>query len=524
MVRLALVFPLVSLLAAPAGTASDGARHSALWGAAGRSYQVGGPLPDYSWAGYHAGGDLPNAKVVANVRDFGARGDGRADDTAAFQRALDQAPPGVILVPRGQYRLAGQLHITRSGQVLRGEAREEGREGGRGGARGSVLHFASSLADLERLVTLPASNKLSWSGGLIQVSAQGAERRLTSVNGEAHRGQDRLRVADAGAIRPGDVLFLRLNEDGQRSLEQHLLGESGPASGSPMPLQSTCAARVLDWTFQVTRVEGKEVVLSQPLRTDVRLSWTPTVWRMPVVSEVGIEHLAIEFPSTAYPGHHRERGYNAIDFSRNVVNAWVRDLEVRNCDSGIFVGRRSKWLTLSQVRFVSSRGGDAKGNQGHHGVALSGCSDVLVTDLTFEAEFVHELTLTHRAAGNVFSGPVQGKRLDLDLHRDAPFENLFQQLSGDLHLQDSGSACYGPPAGVRNTYWALDGLAVPDWIGVGAVVVGDITSTESGAPKPKAMPAPASTSTWIERVPNLEPRDLRAAQRLRRQGQDKKGH
>jgi hypothetical protein len=502
MVHLALVFSLVSVLAAPAGTAAPGSQHSVLWGQAGLSTKVGSPLPDFSWAGYHAGGALPNAKVAANVREFGAHGDGKSDDTAAFQRALDQAPNGVLLVPRGHYRLTGQLNITRSGLTLRGEGR---------GAEGSVLEFASSIADLQGLATLPETNKLSWSGGLIQVYPKGTERSLTSVTSAASRGDNRLRVADASTIRPGDLLFLRFNEDGQRSLEQHLLGEFNTEQTPPTPLQSTCASRVLDWTFQVARVEGNEVVLSQPLRTDVRLSWTPAVLRMPVVSEVGIEHLAIDFPSTTYPGHHRERGYNAIDFSHNVVNAWVRDVEVRNCDSGIFVGRRSKWLTLTQLQFVSSRPGDAKGNQGHHGVALSGCSDVLVTNLTFEAEFIHELTLTHRAMGNVFSGPVQGRRLDLDLHRDAPFENLFQNLSGDLHLQDSGSACYGPPAGVRNTYWALDHLSVPSWIGAAAVVVGDIVSTGSLA----------SSSTWIERIPNVEPRDLQAAQRLRRQEQEK---
>ena len=145
-------------------------------------------------------------------------------------------------------------------------------------------------------------------------------------------------------------------------------------------------------------------------------------------------------------------------------------------------------------------------------MALSSCSDVLVTGLTFEAEFIHELTLTHRAVGNVFSGPVRGRRLDLDLHRDAPFENLFQDLSGDLHLQDSGSACYGPPAGARNTYWALDHLSVPAWIGAAAVVVGDVVSEGDSA----------SGSIWIERIPNLAPRDLQAAQRLRRQEQEKK--
>ena len=496
------MFPLASILAAPAGTAPTEFRHSALWGHAGRSDRAGRTLPDFSWAGYHGGDEPPKAKVTASVREFGARGDGKTDDTVAFQRALDRAPSGVLLVPRGHYRLTGPLNITRSGLILRGEG---------SGPHGSALEFASSLADLQGLATLPQTNKLSWSGGLVQVFPKGTERRLTAVAGAAHRGDSRLRVVDARTIHPGDLLFLRLSEDRQRSLEQHLLGEARGEQAGPMRLGSTCAAKFLDWTFQVAGVEGNDIVLSQPLRTDVRLGWTPTVWRMPVVSEVGIENLAIDFPSTTYPGHHRERGYNAIDFNHNVVNAWVREVEVRNCDSGVFVGRQSKWLTLTQLRFASSRSGDSKGNQGHHGVALSSCSDVLVTDLTFDVEFIHELTLTHRAVGNVFSGPVRAKRLDLDLHRDAPFENLFQNLSGDLHLQDSGSACYGPPAGVRNTYWALDRLLVPRWIGAAAVVVGDIVSAG----------VPASGSTWIERVPNVEPRDLRAAQRLRRQEQEK---
>jgi hypothetical protein len=48
---------------------------------------------------------LPTA--VANVRDFGARGDGRANDVAAFDRALASLPAsgGVLKVPAGRYRL-----------------------------------------------------------------------------------------------------------------------------------------------------------------------------------------------------------------------------------------------------------------------------------------------------------------------------------------------------------------------------------------------------------------------------------
>jgi len=52
-----------------------------------------------------------------NVRDFGAKGDGKTDDTAAFQKALDtagQAGGGVVHAPRGNYFFAGHLNVPRA--------------------------------------------------------------------------------------------------------------------------------------------------------------------------------------------------------------------------------------------------------------------------------------------------------------------------------------------------------------------------------------------------------------------------
>jgi len=49
-----------------------------------------------------------------SVLDFGAKGDGKADDTAAFQTALDtagHAGGGVVLAPRGNYFFAGHLKV-----------------------------------------------------------------------------------------------------------------------------------------------------------------------------------------------------------------------------------------------------------------------------------------------------------------------------------------------------------------------------------------------------------------------------
>ncbi len=48
------------------------------------------------------------------VDQFGAKGDGVSDDTRAFQLALDaaaEAGGGVVLAPRGVYRLEGRLNV-----------------------------------------------------------------------------------------------------------------------------------------------------------------------------------------------------------------------------------------------------------------------------------------------------------------------------------------------------------------------------------------------------------------------------
>jgi len=52
-----------------------------------------------------------------DVRRFGAVGDGRTDDTAAFQRALDaaaEAGGGIVYAPRGNYLFEGHLNVPQA--------------------------------------------------------------------------------------------------------------------------------------------------------------------------------------------------------------------------------------------------------------------------------------------------------------------------------------------------------------------------------------------------------------------------
>ncbi len=58
----------------------------------------------------------PPAPAYLNVHSFGTAADGKKDDTAAFQRALDAAGAagslsGTVFVPKGVYLIAGSLSV-----------------------------------------------------------------------------------------------------------------------------------------------------------------------------------------------------------------------------------------------------------------------------------------------------------------------------------------------------------------------------------------------------------------------------
>ena len=65
-------------------------------------------------------------KKIFNVKDFGAKGDGENNETAAFRAALEAAGQyggGTIFVPRGRYMLTGEL-ILSPYTMLKGESKE----------------------------------------------------------------------------------------------------------------------------------------------------------------------------------------------------------------------------------------------------------------------------------------------------------------------------------------------------------------------------------------------------------------
>ena len=85
------------------------------------------------------GGKVDKGSLVTSVKDFGAVGDGTADDTAAIQNAINSLPlnpagdgilsplgyanGGTIYIPRGRYKVSSTLTLRR-GVRITGEGRE----------------------------------------------------------------------------------------------------------------------------------------------------------------------------------------------------------------------------------------------------------------------------------------------------------------------------------------------------------------------------------------------------------------
>ncbi len=473
---------------------------SELWGERGEEWSPGGRLPDFSHAGYHRGEvALPApAKPDRSVRDYGAKGDGVADDSAAFLQAI--AAGGVIDVPPGRYKITTILKISQSGVVLRGA-----------GPAKSTLFFPQPLNDIEpnwgATTEGRRTSNYSWSGGFVSLQGDFRGDALTKVTAPAERGSRRLQLASTTGLRIGQEVEIYQEDNERNTLAAHLY--SGDPGSTTKLLGRTRASLVVT----IEAIDANVIVFDRPLRFDVRGEWKPTVRRFePTVTEAGIEGLAFEFPERPYEGHFTELGFNPIALGK-VAHCWVRNVRFANLDSGIFIS--GKFNTVTDVVMESSRARDkGRRSQGHHGIYLSG-DDNLFTRFDIRMKFVHDLSVSH-CAGNVISAG-SGEDLTFDHHKRAPYENLYTDIDageGTEVWRCGGGRDLGKHCGARGTFWNIRAARPipppPDQFGPPSMnFVAIFTGAEGET---------SAGGRWFETIDpaRIEPRNLHLAQVERR--------
>ncbi len=485
---------------------TNDAVYSKLWGQKGELWSPESRLPDFSYAGYHRGErPLPDRTPDVSVKDFGAVGDGKTDDTTAFQAAIAQSAGKTISIPEGQYVITDMLEIRDSGTVLQGA-----------GTKKSILRFPKPLNDIKpnwgATTSGQRTSNYSWSGGFILVRGSLASEKLASVTDPAKRAARKLKLSAVDKFQVGDEFRMTLSETDDQSLAKYLY------ANDPGEIENLKKRASESFIARITGInqESSEIEFDRPLRTDVRLNWQPTLYSATSsVEEVGIEGLSFEYPETPYGGHFTELGYNAIATS-GTRNCWIRNIRVHNSDSGFFIS--SVNTTISKILFQSDRRPEASRTAtGHHGVTLGG-QDNLLTQFDFRTRFMHDITVTNGSSGNVAA---VGRGIDIcfDHHRYAPRANLFTAIdlgTGSRMFQSGGGAKLGRHSAAWETFWGLESEKPQKWpVGWGPDLM-NIVGVNSNE---KAMTDPEGR--WFEPIAPLSlfPINLYQAQLERRLGE-----
>lgn len=427
---------LFTFLVSNVSVAQTNPVYSDLWGVNGEKWAPRGRLPDFSFAGYHRGEDpIPAIPVVASVKDYGAKGDGVTDDTAAINKAISSISKGAILIPAGTYKISNIIYIKKPNIVLRGEGKDK-----------TIIKMTKSMTDI-----LGASGKWSYLGGTIWVDGSVSRTVVAEVTKEADRGANQLVLSSVSGLSVGNSIRLE-QTDVDLTLANALLGDLEIGSNRSI------GGKLVNFDTKITAISGNTITIDRYLPVEVRALWNPTVVKVKSsVYEVGIENLQVQLPNLVYPGHFKEKGFNGI-YLEDVFNSWVKDVKVHNGDTGVALYKAYQ-STVQGVTLTHYSGRpDSGGKSAHRGIGLSGTSnDNLVTSFDLQIVSNHDVSLDGPCAHNVFEDG-SGVNIAMDHHGNSTHINLFTNIhvgQGSRPFSSGGSADAMPHAMAYETFWNI---------------------------------------------------------------------
>eukprot|EP00879_Flechtneria_rotunda_P014975 GHRR01015645.1.p1 GENE.GHRR01015645.1~~GHRR01015645.1.p1 ORF type:complete len:375 (+),score=100.13 GHRR01015645.1:230-1354(+) len=270
------------------------------YGCAGELWNASNRLPaDWSFAGY-ANGDkpIPTLPVVANLRDYGAKGDNITDDTAAFIKALSdpKVNNGALYLPPGVYRLTKALDI-RKAILLRGA-----------GKGLTTIYIPVSLTDVYGNTwseSGPGSNVSDYAHGTGFINWWGWDpvamdrTYLANVTAPVRRGATVLQVSSTKGMSVGEWVRINLDDPGDGSLVEDMNDGMLPSGQNQKGAKS-----IIRHLSRISQMGTGWIRLERPIIANISLAYRPMVHKFqPMIQQAGIESLTIAFPLTKYPGH-----------------------------------------------------------------------------------------------------------------------------------------------------------------------------------------------------------------------------
>ncbi len=330
----------------------------------------------------------PVRTVSRSVRDFGAVGDGAADDTAALQAALSALQPGdALLIPQGRYRFTSTLTLNKHEVSIVGQG------------PGSVL-----FADF------PAT----FVGNAINV-AGGYEGAIYPLRADAWE-TDRELVVDATApIAAGDALVVTSDE-------------WGPQAPNLTTLFFRNRAHLVRVTGVRSEGTGKVLVLDRPLQSEFTIAHNAGVQKFNGLRDVVLANFKVE--GTNHPLNTDNADSNLVLVNR-CNGCFLADLEFKYArKAAVELGRA---LDTSVIRVRVSDTTDTGGGGHGYGVAVTRSQGVVVRDSVFEGVLRHGLPISWGSREtfvfrNFFdrSTPHAEQYASVDIHGQDDYGNLIE--------------------------------------------------------------------------------------------------
>lgn len=293
-------------------------------------------IPDFSSAGYMGGG-VPIPDVPVRLTLNPAAG----DDTTRIQQAINQlsAMPldtngfrGALLLTAGTYSITGQLSITASGVVLRGE----------GSNTNGTLLVAAGTSQRALIVVGGTTSHSEVSNSRRNITNDFVPVGARSFNVDSTSG---LKVGDEVMIhRPSTAAWI--DAIGMNAIPER-------SDGLPIT-QWAPGAYDLRYDRIITAIEGNTITVDAPLVNSLEKQFGGgSIYRYTYngrINQVGIENLrAISTYTSSTDENH---SWECV-LLRAVRNAWVRQVVGMHFSfSTVSIGANSKWVTVEDCALL----------------------------------------------------------------------------------------------------------------------------------------------------------------------------
>jgi hypothetical protein len=301
---------------------------------------------DFSYAGYEGGGHLlPAVKAVLFVRPTGG------DDTALLQSALDRVAVrpiaadgfrGALLLSAGRFHVAGQLHLSVSGVVLRGAG---------AGANGTTI--VAEGIDRRTLIEIGAASDPQLAPALNSHLDSHLAQPI-AVAADAPAGSLTLALASVAGLHSGDRVLVRRPSTSEWISAVSMSGLPGTFANQRLDWRA--GSHDLRWDRIVLSIDAARstVTLDAPITTALEQKYGGgTVARVlsnAPPTHIGLENLTLESAYDHALPKDEEHSWVAVLLD-HVEDAWVRNVTARHfVASAVRVNWRGRRITVEDVR------------------------------------------------------------------------------------------------------------------------------------------------------------------------------